>query len=66
MAVEIKELIIRGIVDQGDNESEVDIIELIKDQIESYNLGLTSDERKEIIQDCISEMKSIMDRKLNF
>ena len=33
MAVEIKELIIRGIVDQGDNESEVDIIELIKDQI---------------------------------
>ena len=66
MAVEIKELIIRGIVDQGDNESQVDIIELIKDQIESYNFGLTSDEKKEIIQDCISEMKSIMDRKLNF
>jgi len=66
MPVEIKELIIRGIVDQGDNESEVDIIELIKDQIESYNFGLTSDERKEIIKDCVSEMKSIMDRKSNF
>ena len=66
MAIEIKELIIRGIVNQGDNESEIDIVELIKDQIESYNFALTSDERREIIQDCISEVKSLIDRKSNY
>ena len=66
MAVEIKELIIRGIVEQGDNKSEIDIVELIKDQIESYNFGLTPDERREIIQDCVSEVKSLIDRKSNF
>ena len=66
MAVEIKELIIRGIVEQGDNKSEIDIVELIKDQIESYNFGLTPSERREIIQDCVSEVKSLIDRKSNF
>lgn len=66
MAIEIKELIIRGIVNQADNESEIDIVELIKDQIESYNFALTSDERREIIQDCISEVKSLIDRKSNY
>lgn len=66
MAVEIKELIIRGIVDQGDSLSEIDVVELIKDQIESYNFGLTPDEKREIIHDCVSEVKSFIVRKSNF
>ncbi len=66
MAVEIKELIVRGIVNNDNTQTDVDIIEVVKEQIESYNLGLTSIQKKEIIQDCIAEMKSFLDRKSNF
>ena len=66
MAVEIKELIVRGIVDNGPSQSDIEIIKTIKEQIESYNFGISPAEKKEIIKDCLSEMKSILDRKSNF
>jgi hypothetical protein len=66
MAVEIKELIVRGIVDNGPSQSDIEIIKTIKDHIESYNFGISPAEKKEIIKDCISEMKSMLDRKSNF
>ncbi len=66
MAVEIKELIIRGIVDNGPSQSDVEIIKTIKEHIENYNFGISPEEKKEIIKDCLSEMKSMLDRKSNF
>ena len=66
MPVEIKELIVRGIVDSGSTHSDVEIIKTIKEHIESYNFGISKEEKKEIIKDCISEMKSMLDRKSNF
>lgn len=66
MPVEIKELIVRGIVDGRSSQSDVDIIKTVKEHIESYNFGLSQAEKKEIIQDCLSEMKLLLDRKSNF
>ena len=66
MPVEIKELIVRGIVDNGSSQSEVEIIKILREEIENYNFGVSPAEKKEIIKDCITEMKSILDRKSNF
>ncbi len=66
MPVEIKELIVRGIVDNRSSQSDVEIIKTVKEHIESYNFGISPAEKKEIIQDCLSEVKTLLDRKSNF
>ena len=47
-------------------DSNVDIIKTVQEQIESYNFSLTTAEKNEIIQECISEFKNLIDRKSNF
>jgi hypothetical protein len=66
MPVEIKELIVRGIVDNGSSQSDIEIIKILRQEIENYNFGISPSEKKEIIKDCLAEMKSILDRKSNF
>jgi len=66
MPIEIKELIVRGIVDGKSNPSDFDVIKTVKEQIEGYDFGLSEVEKKEIIQDCLSEMKTLLERKSNF
>ncbi|OUW77171.1 MAG: hypothetical protein CBD72_02195 [Flavobacteriaceae bacterium TMED212] len=66
MPVEIKELLIKGVVDRSASDSNVDIIKTVQEQIESYNFSLTTAEKNEIIQECISEFKNLIDRKSNF
>ena len=46
--------------------TDFDVIKTVKEQIEGYDFGLSEIEKKEIIQDCLSEMKSLLDRKSNF
>tara|TARA_B100000767_G_scaffold245666_1_gene244727 strand:+ start:459 stop:659 length:201 start_codon:yes stop_codon:yes gene_type:complete len=65
MAVEIKELIIKGIVNQGNSQSDHDIVEIIKNQMKNYNFVISGIEKKEIIEECLMEMKSILERKSN-
>ncbi len=66
MPVEIKELIVRGIIENESSHSDVEIIKTVKEHIESYDFGISPAEKREIIQDCLSEMKSLLDRKSNF
>ena len=66
MPVEIKELLVRGVVNKSPSHSDVDIIKTVREQIESYNFSLTTAEKNEIIKECISEFKSLLDRKSNF
>ena len=66
MPIEIKELIVRGIVDGKSSPTDFDVIKTVKEQIEGYDFGLSEIEKKEIIQDCLSEMKSLLNRKSNF
>lgn len=66
MAVEIKELVVKGIVNNANFQSDNEIIEVIKGQIESYNFGISSAEKREIIQECLIEMKILIDQKSNF
>ena len=56
MAVEIKELIIKGIVNQGNSQSDHDIVEIIKNQMKNYNFVISGIEKKEIIEECLMEM----------
>ena len=65
LAAKIKELIIKGIVNQSNSQSDNDIIEIIKNQMKNYNFVISGVEKKEIIEECLMEMKSILERKSN-
>ena len=56
MPIEIKELIVRGIVDGKSNPSDFDVIKTVKEQIEGYDFGLSEVEKKEISSSLLIEI----------
>ncbi|MBL6670100.1 MAG: hypothetical protein ISP72_08270 [Flavobacteriaceae bacterium] len=66
MAVEIKELIVKGFVNGNAKMEQKDIIKLVQDIVKKKPNQISNAERERIIQDCLYEFKNYIDHKLNY
>tara|TARA_A100001011_G_scaffold399657_1_gene509392 strand:+ start:936 stop:1136 length:201 start_codon:yes stop_codon:yes gene_type:complete len=66
MAVEIKELIVKGFVNGNSKMEQKDIIKLVQDIVKKKPNQISNAERERIIQDCLYEFKNYIDHKLNY
>ena len=66
MAVEIKELIVKGFVNGNSKMEQKDIIKLVQDIVKKKPNQISNAERERIIQDCLYEFKNYIDHKFNY
>ncbi len=67
MAVEIKELIVKGFVNGEKKIQEKDIVKIINVELSKrLPQKITEDQKQEIIEACIYEFKNYIDHKINY
>ena len=66
MAVEIKELVIKGFINGSKAEKDTEVIALIDEKIKKINFNLSESDRQQIITECMYEFKTYLDHKLNY
>jgi len=66
MAVEIKELIVKGFINGDSKMQESDIVELINKQLSKRSDKISDDQKQEIIDACLYEFKNYLDHKINY
>lgn len=69
MAIEIKELIVKGKINGSGSIEEKDIIEIINNLKESESNGessLSESERRSLVDECVQDVITKLDTKNNF
>lgn len=69
MAVIINELIIKGKINGGNEAAEADIVKLIDERTKGANNSksyLSESERRAIINECVEEVMSRLNERLNY
>ena len=66
MAVEIKELVIKGFINGSKAEKDTEVIALIDEKIKKINFNLSESDRQQIITEWMYEFKNYLDHKLNY